>query len=461
MADCGLRPGRPLVIGFSGGPDSYALLHALHAAGWSLLVAHLDHGLRPESAADAKRAGEIAGGLGLPCFSERVNVAVAAESGGLGIEEAARMARYEFLFRVAGEQDAQAVAVAHNSDDQAETVLMHLLRGAGGAGLRGMSMRLLPNPWSAAVPLVRPLLNTSRAEVLEYCEQHGLDALIDSSNTDTTYFRNRLRHELLPLLEGYAPGIRTRLQQTAALLAADGELLERLTQEAWRRCLARRGPGFVGLQRAVLLQEPLAQQRAVLRRAAGDLRPDLRDLDFDAVERARAVIRGNKTAQQDWFGGLSILIEGDLVWLAEWDAQLPAEWPQAAERPMHIEAPGSVELAAGWRLTLSEAAPDLGQAQQNSDRFQTWVDMDAAGEELVLRRPRRGDRLRPIGLGGTQTLADLFTNAKLPRRARAAWPLLCRDEDIVWVPGYALAQPYRLQADTRRALHVELKKSSV
>lgn len=453
----GLDPARPSVLGFSGGPDSAALLHALHAAGWPLLVAHLDHGLRPESVAEARAAAETAAGYGLPFFTERADVAARAERAGQSIEEAARAARYEFLFRVAGQQGAQAVLTAHTADDQSETILMHLLRGAGPAGLRGMPARLLPNPWSEDIPLVRPLLQVSREEVLAYCSQHSLQPLHDPSNTDPAFFRNKLRHEMLPLMESYAPGFKRRLRQTGELLAADVALIDELTASAWRRCLAQRGPGFVGLQRTALQAEPLALQRGVLRRAAGELRPQQRDVSYAQVEHALEAIAAGHSVAQDWFAGLVVLVEGDMAWLAERKAELPAAWPQAPESAMHIEAPGSALLNGGWRLDLAEGEPPAGRAD-NADRYQAWLDLERSGAELTLRRPRPGDRIAALGLGGTQKLADLFTNEKLPRRARAAWPLLCKSDEILWVPGYRIAEPFRLQAGTRRALHARLSQ---
>jgi tRNA(Ile)-lysidine synthase len=459
---CGLALEKPVLVGFSGGPDSSALLHALQAQGYRVLVAHLDHGLRPESAEDARHAKRVADSYGVPFFTQRADVAALAKAGRLSIEEAAREERYRFLFRLAAEQGAQAVAVAHTADDQAETILMHLLRGAGPAGLRGMPPRMLPNPWSENIPLVRPLLGFGRNEVVDYCTANQLDVLHDVSNADTTFFRNRLRHDLLPLLETYAPGFRTRLQHSAELISADYALIETLSADAWRRCLSRRGANYLAFDRSTLLAEPLALQRGILRRALGELRPQQRDLDFESVERALKLIRVDPGAPQDWTAGLCVLNEGGVFWIADWQAELPVDWPQAPARAVHIEAPTRLELNSGWRLSLDEvdATGLQPRAEQNQDNYQAWLDFDASGDELLLRRPRRGNRFQPLGLSrGSIKLSDFFINEKLPRRARAAWPLLCNGEQIIWVPGYRLAQPVRLQAGSRRALHVQLARA--
>jgi tRNA(Ile)-lysidine synthase len=309
---------------------------------------------------------------------------------------------------------------------------------------------------------VRPLLSIWRNDVVDYCAANQLEVLHDPSNADTIFFRNQLRHELLPLLESYAPGFKTRLQHSAELIRADYALIETLSADAWRRCLSRRGANFLGFDRSALLAEPRALQRGLLRRALGELRPQQRDLDFDAVEHALKLIRLGSSAPQDWTAGLYVLIEGGTFWIADWQAELPVAWPQASAQPVHIEAPTHLELNSGWRLSLDEVDAEGLQprAKQNQDNYQAWLDFDASGDELLLRRPRRGDHFQPLGLSsGSMKLSDFFINEKLPRRARAGWPLLCKGEEIIWVPGYRLAQPVRLQAASRRALHVQLARA--
>ncbi|UYN90082.1 MAG: tRNA lysidine(34) synthetase TilS [Anaerolineales bacterium] len=444
-----MEPGKLLVLGFSGGPDSAAALHALHAAGWPLLAAHLDHGLRPESAQDAEAAAAMAAGYGVGFASRRVDVAARAGAEGQTIEEAARAARYAFLFELAHAQDAQAVVVAHHADDQAETIVMHLLRGAGPQGLHGMQAHWLPNPWSERVALVRPLLAASRADVLAYCQAHGLETLTDPSNQDPAYFRNKVRHELLPLLEQFAPGVKTRLVHTGELLAAEEAVLQAEGQAAWRRCLAAAGPSYVALQRSALQSQPLALQRRVLRRAAQALRPHSGELSFALVEQAREGLN-EEGGPYDWFEGLVILVEGERLWLAERSAQLPVAWPQAPEATVHLEAGVSVPLGPGWKLRLDEVQP---AAAPTGDVYEAWLDAERIGGELTLRRPRPGDRMALAQ--GTQKLSDVFINAKLPQRARAAWPLLCKGDEVVWAPGLRLAHGYVAQVGMP-ALHARV-----
>lgn len=452
-----LAPDGLLVVGFSGGPDSASLLHALHGLGrWPLLAAHLDHALRPASAAEAAAARRVAAGYGIAFASRRVDVAALARQHKQSLEAAARAARYAFLFELAEQHGAHAVLSAHTADDQAETLVMHLLRGAGAQGLQGMPAYWRPNPWSDRVALVRPLLETSRAAVLAYCKAHALAVQQDPSNHDPAFFRNRVRHTLLPAMEALAPGVKTRLAHSAAVQAAENEVLQAASEAAWQRCVARCAAGFIGLQRGALAAEPLAVQRRVLQRAASVLRPHRDALTFGLIEQARAALEG-QPGEQDWFDGLVLLVEGPQLWLAERDAlrrgQLPAAWPQAPQAQLALPTPADVTLGAGWRLRLRlQAAP----AAPAADAFQAWLDASLAAQ-LVLRRPQAGDRMALPN--GRQKLADLFINAKLPQRARAAWPLLCAGDAVVWAPGLRLAHGYAA-APGKAAVHAELLTGS-
>jgi len=460
QTECGLQSSDELVLGFSGGPDSLTLLHMLKQAGIKVIVAHFDHGLRTESAGEAQKAAEISRTYGFPFFTERGDVQALANEQSLSIEEAARELRYRFLFQVAAEQGTKAVAVAHNADDQGETVLMHLLRGAGSRGLRGMSYRLLPNTWSKTIPLVRPLLGIWRSEILEYCRVNDLHPVEDQSNLDTAYFRNRLRHELLPILEQFAPGFKNRLNQTSEIIGSEVDLLQSLRDEAWRSCLRQKGFDFIQLDRISLLEQPLPLQRLVIHRASQELRPELRDLEYKSVQSALEMAKRKISTPQDWVSGLCVLVEGDRLWIADWEADLPVDWPKGPETEMHIETPGSFDLSVGWKLELREGAVSASD-HNNPDPFQAWLDQDRLGEELILRRRRAGDRFQPLGIEkGSQKLSDFMINEKLPRRARDTWPLLCKGSDIVWVPGYRLAHPYRTRKDSRHALHVQLLQSN-
>ncbi|MGD9093773.1 MAG: tRNA lysidine(34) synthetase TilS, partial [Anaerolineales bacterium] len=208
---CYLNPDKLVLAGISGGPDSLCLFDLLQRLGYQVVVAHLNHHLRPESAAEAEVVQSLSEAAGYKVVIGVSEVKQYAEEHALSVEEAGRLLRYQFLFEKGREFGAHAVAVGHNADDQAETVLMHILRGSGLSGLRGMSYYSLPNPWSDRIPLVRPLLCVWREEIIVYLRERDIKPIIDASNLDTAYARNRLRHELIPTLETYNPAIRKAL----------------------------------------------------------------------------------------------------------------------------------------------------------------------------------------------------------------------------------------------------------
>lgn len=453
-----LPPGGLLLVGVSGGPDSLALLDALDALGFNLMVAHLDHGLRPESQAEADFVSAEAQKRELPCVSRRADAGAFAHSRGMSLEEAARHLRYQFLFREAEAAGAAAVAVGHTADDQVETVLMHLLRGAGLAGLKGMEVCSTNPAWHASIPLLRPLLGVWREEVVEYCAQRGLEPRFDRSNLDTTYYRNRLRHDLLPYLEEYNPRLRQLIWQMAETLTADYEVVEAETAAAWEACLAEEGEGYVMFSRPVFLAQFKGLQRGLVRRAIGGLYPGLRDVDFPAVERALAFVeKPTRSRGMDLIAGLKMGIDGDRFWIARWDSDvLEAHWPQIT-RAYSVRIPGETELESGWVLTAEQVPmnPEKREAAfANPDPFSAWLAGKVAGEEVVLRRRRPGDRFEPLGMEGHGLkLADFMINVKLPARAREGWPLLAVGEQVAWVPGYRPADPFRITEDTKTAVH--------
>jgi tRNA(Ile)-lysidine synthase len=462
---CLLSPEQPLLLGVSGGPDSLCMLDVLHKLGYNLIVCHLDHSLRSDSGTDSLSVQEFANERGVPFVLERFDVRVHAEELKTSIEEAARIKRYEFLFQAAMEYEAQAVAVGHNADDQVETVVMHLLRGAGLDGLKGMIYRSLPNAWSKNIPLVRPLLGVWREEILDYLEEKQLIPLQDSSNLDLQIYRNRLRHDLVPYLDGYKPGVRKRIWQMADLLAEDHFLLKRLTKDVMGNCILETNKDFVIIDHKALSVQPLGLQRRLLREAIARLRPDLRDIDYSAVERALDFVKEPSSSKQiDLVSGLRLVEEGNRLWLVNWDFDLPVDdWPQLSKNTeIQLTIPGEIQFANQWRLRC-DVIQDLdlarNEARKSGDLNIAWMDLEKLTEPVIVRSRVPGDRIKPIGMDGkSMKLTEFMINIKLPKRLRDGWPLVLSGGEIAWAPGLRLAHPYRLREQTKRILRMSLDK---
>jgi tRNA(Ile)-lysidine synthase len=467
---CFLSPENKVLVGVSGGADSLFLLDLLSRSNYPLIVAHLNHQLRPEADEDAQFVERITGRLGIPFVLGKEDVVAFAERSGLSIEEAARHLRYSFLFENAKQLGAQAVLVAHHADDQIETVLMHFLRGSGLAGLRGMQYRSLPNPWSNEIPLARPLLEIWREEIDAYLEDHKLEPIEDKTNRDTKIFRNRLRHELIPYLTSYNPGIRKVLFRMSQVLDADYEILEEIVDSAWDEICQEQGPGYTSFRFAALSTQPVGIQRYLIRKGISFLLPGLRDIDFHTVDRALDFIKvPTHSKRMELAAGMYILLEDELLWLANDTAVLPDRaWPQL---PLHdnncielsLDLTGNLLLGQRWRIEvdLQKSSRDsYRQALENPDMFQAWFDFEQVQFPLTIRCRQPGDRFHPAGMAGRSVkLSDFMINVKMPERARARWPLVYSASELIWVPGYRSAHSLLISDSTLQVLHLRLVRS--
>lgn len=461
---CRLAPDQPVIVGVSGGPDSLCLLDLLVRLGYPLIVAHFDHGLRLEAQEDARAVADVAAGYQLPFVTDRADVRALAASQKQTIEEAGRAARYRFLFDQARQVGAQAVAVGHNADDQVETVLMHLLRGAGLSGLKGMNFRSVLPEWDDRVPLVRPLLSTWREEVDAYCAERELSPRQDASNQDVTYYRNRLRRDLVPYLQSYNPRVKELIWRSAETLAGDAEIVTAVAQEAWVSCAPECGPGYQSLSLPVFRKLLPGLQRRVLRQAISRLRPGLRDVDFEAVERGVAfALSPASTGQMDFLQGLRLFIELDRLYLADWGADLPVEAYPQVETGWEglITVPGTLDLPHGWRITAEYIPIDsYPPAIPRDDPSEGWLDAETLDLPLLVHAPAPGIRFQPLGMAGRSLkLSDFWVNEKLPRRLRPGWPLVFSGDTLAWIPFYRPAHPFRVRESTRKAVRLIITRN--
>lgn len=464
---CELDIAKPVVLGVSGGPDSMCLLDVFIKAGYSVLAACLNHGLRSEADAEVHLVQQVAFSLGVDFRTKTVDTPKFAIEAGLSVEAAARQLRYEFLYAEAARINAQAIAVGHTADDQAETVLMHLLRGTGLAGLKGMDFRSFLMNMSTNIPLVRPLLTTWRSEIIEYCDQHNLSTAIDDTNQSINYFRNKLRLDILPYLARYQPNIRQNLVQMANILSTDYELLQNHVEAAWITCVVEQGQGYVALRRKDYITLPPAIQRYMLRKAMLLLRSGYQDIEFAMIERTRQSLKSATGYQTfDIGAGLQLKVEGKIVWLVRRDVNLPmGNWPAVlTDQVVDLPIPCSTELQNGWWLQadrLDARDITIQVTSREMDRFQALFDADLIRQPLYVRHRRPGDRLKPEGMDGkTVKISDLMINLKLPFRCRDNWPVVCSGENIIWVPGCRQSCIASIRGSTRLVVRLRLIQKS-
>jgi tRNA(Ile)-lysidine synthase len=454
-----IAPGSRVIAAVSGGSDSIALLHILReladAGELSLVgVAHFNHELRAAADADQRFVEEIAALLDRPCFAEREDVRARATSTGDSLELAARKARYEFYDRARRHYSADLVALGHTRDDQAETVLMRLMRGAGPRGLAGM------HPKNGQI--VRPLLDCRREGLRAWLGERRLRFVEDESNADVGIPRNRVRRELIPLLERrFNPAIvdvladqadvsrETWMWMEAAAADLEGQIVRRsTTSDAAAVC---------EIELAGLMRAPLAVRRALVWRLMTEVSGG-RSIAFDHVTSALRLMDERLGTRVDFPGhrleriGHCVVLTGRVAGAAGRPA---ADTPPNSFRfPLSI--PGEVTLpSAGW-VVSAQAAGGATVSNDGVDAVQVRFDGCAGGWAVRNRRP--GDRFRPVGLDGQKKLQDYFVDRKVARRQRDLVPLVVdADDRIVWVAGYGIDEAFRVTDRTQEVITLTLK----
>ena len=441
--------GETVVIGFSGGVDSLALLVALHELQYHLdcylHIAHLDHQLRPDSALDAEFVEQRANRLKLPFTINKIDVPSLVKHRKQSIEAVAREARYEFFETVCKQTGATKVALGHQRDDQAETVLINLLRGAALAGLRG----ILP---IRDGKFIRPLLQFSRIEIEKFVAEQGLKPREDSTNWNRDFLRNRIRLELLPLLKrDYNCNIQNTLAQNAGLLREESDYLEDVAHKAFNACLAEPPThDVVVLDRLIFLRQHPALRRRLLRLAIGKIQGDMKDLAFNHFESMLQLCEGEAPNRQ-------LKLPNDLEFLRAYNQLIiqraaskigEFEYKVAVSGDNHLPALNAVMTA-----TIVKASSDKA-SQMPSGKFQAVFDADEIQMPLKIRSRQSGDRFQPFGMAGTKKVKDFLIDAKVPRQVRQSTPILAAGDEILWVVGYRTSEKCKVRDRTKRVLHL-------
>ena len=443
------------MVAASGGPDSTALLRSLHRLRdeyrLTLHVAHLNHDFRgAEADHDAVFVQRLADGLGLPCSIDKQDpIAYQRERGVSSFEQAAREMRYAFLSAVAASVGATAIALGHTADDQAETVLLHLLRGSGLQGLRGMA-EVAEWPWPEPRPgplLFRPLMGVTKADAAAYCRELGQLYREDSGNYMWRFTRNKVRLDLMPKLSrDYNPRVREALTRLSRAAADEVDYVESELSRHWPNIVEERGDcDAVSLSVPALSALHPALQRHALRRAYTVIVGDARRLSERHVEAMLSLLRSEGGGRAiDLSRGVRVARKSDTLSLSRHagpQSPLPA---LVGEHTICLpQVPGeTVETTiGGWQLTLQVASP--GQptpcVEGETPQFAAQLNRDALGEVATVRTRRPGDRFQPSGMTGTKKLQDFFTDAKVPRERRDHVPLLVCESGIAWVVGHRVA----------------------
>jgi tRNA(Ile)-lysidine synthase len=485
-----IPPEEIVVVGVSGGADSVCLLHVLakwrKGLGIKLHIAHLNHQLRGvESEADAEYVSNLAGSLDIPITIDRQDVAAYRTERNCSIEEAARELRYAFLARVAKEVGANRIAIGHTRDDQVETILMHILRGTGITGLCGLApcspmaydsqgMSLPASPLSLRAKrsnllVIRPLLDITREETTSYCQEHQLDPRIDSSNLSLSFFRNRLRLQLLPLLRQYNPSVDQALLRLADIAKEDSVLIEQQASGLWDE-VARQENNTIYLDKKQIASLPIALQRQLLRVAVTKLAGDVRDIEASHIEAARSLL--NKPASKRISLPHGLICHGGYDELVIASTAKQSQLPPCPFPPLSgkfpLKVPGQT-VFPGWKVIASivrERAASLSSRGALNTSARTYqrnlvahFDLQKTGMKLFVRQRRPGDRFQPLGMSMPKKLYEFMVDAKIPHSWRSHIPIVCSPQQIIWVVGWRIDDRVKTTEASQEILRLEFIKS--
>jgi len=448
--------GCKVVVAVSGGPDSVALLHILYLLkdelGLSLHVAHLNHMFRgAESEGDALFVADLAKRYGLPATVESRNVPAYRDQNRLSGQVAAREVRYRFFCETANRVEASKVALAHQADDQAETVLINFLRGAGTTGLKGI-------PSVRDGFYIRPLLTVRRTEIERYCDEMDLPFRQDSSNIKPVYTRNRVRLKLMPLLEReYNPGLVPTLLRLAEICREEDGYLEEQAEKAFCDALGENTVGRVVLRLDSFNGNPVAIQRRVLRRVWRTLTGGLRDLSFQHNEAVLALLHGDAT-------GSRAVLPGNVVAVRSYNT---LEFIREQGKPgvpyyiYPLKVPGVTYIPELDSTVYATLTPRItGGEPKSLPPAEALLDYAKLPPQLFVRRRLEGDVFYPYGQVSELKLKDFFMKQKVPREERDRIPLVSTPGEIVWVGGMRTGERWKVDEDTVRVLHLKLVEGS-
>ena len=443
-----------LLVAVSGGPDSVCLLLVLtrlrDVLGIALHIAHLNHKLRgAESDNDAEYVLQLARKLELPVTIDELDVGKYRTKHGGTVEEAAREVRYDFLTKTAKSVGTDAAAVGHTRDDNIETILMHLIRGTGTRGLRGLQPATRWKSSVGTLEVLRPLLEINRKEILDYCYANGYEPRLDSSNQSLAPLRNRIRQQLIPLMAGYNEQVGEALLRNARIADDEFDFLDRAASEL-RESIVETRENVIILDKNGFLGLPPALRRHLLRRSIEILSGSLKDIEVRHIELILDALDLQAGKQLSLPEGLVFIVEYDRFLLTREAASLSPLPDLDSEYRLNV--PGETEFP-GWKVTAGSISP--GQKEDTSNNYVAYFDHEKVGNELFVRPRKTADRFYPLGMDQSKKVGEFMIDVKIPRTWRKRVPVVCSPEQIIWLAGYRIDDRVKVTDGTRQVLRLE------
>ena len=457
-----ISPHETILAGVSGGPDSICLLHVLICLSqkWPMRIgiAHLNHGLRAGSAElEADFVRELAEHLKLPFFYKKADVQKAAKIEKKSIEETGRLHRYRFFNEIADSHGFDKIALGHHRDDNAELILMNLLRGGGPSGLSGIP--------PTRDRIIRPLIRISRSAIIRYLTESNLEYMTDQSNADPAFLRNKIRHKLLPALkQEYNPNIAATLNRLADIFRAEEQWLDTIVEHSLDHITISTRKNELVLAAGSLKKLPLGHLRRILRAGINQIKGDLRRIRLSQIDAAIDLLYAKKsTAWIDLPDQIRLEKKTNRLIIRRESEVLRSLTP-AQELPVYHYTIHLADLPV--RLWMPEIRKTLAISNRQPNDFPDWpqkdqsvefLDFDRLRFPLTIRNPEPGDRFVPIGMTGKQKIKEYFINNKVPKQERAFYPVVLSNHQIIWLAGQRIADAVKVTPASQRLIRAELK----
>ncbi|MFS1510832.1 tRNA lysidine(34) synthetase TilS [Chengkuizengella sp. SCS-71B] len=454
--------GERIIVALSGGPDSMALLHILHtlSSNWNfkLIAVHINHQFRGiEADQEETLVQQWCNELQVPCEIGKIDVPAYIEQTGKNAQVAAREKRYEFLYQIAEQYSSSKITLAHHADDQAETILMRLIRGTGPEGLTGISMRRMEN----RMQFIRPLLRIYKSEILSYCHQNQLKYTQDSSNLQKKYFRNEIRLDVIPYLKKYNHKLEQSLNRLSDMMTEEQSYLEQETDKYFKKIIKKNNYGFY-FSRKTFISLHIALQRRLIKLILSYLCSGHYSFEYKTIEICRVAIEQNRTST------MHLDISEQIFFIREYDQVEFSNQKKIQENlsfSYKVEE-NTTQLEVFEANLLFEFAAesasksDLDSLIKGQSNTEVIFDMNQLIFPLSIRNRKPGDRIKLKGLNGTKKVKDIFIDEKIPPSMREKIPLLVdAKQQVLWIPGIRVSSHAEMEEKTSRILHIQYKNS--
>jgi tRNA(Ile)-lysidine synthase len=460
--------GDTVLVGVSGGPDSICLLHVLFVLkeelDIKLYAAHINHMLRGEFAdEDQEYVSRFCSHLNIDLFTKKYNIKDIAAKKRISLEEAGREVRYSFFELCSLKINANRIAVGHNKNDQAETILMNIIRGTGIEGLKGMDY--------CRNKVIRPLLDTNREEIEKYCEEHKLNPRIDSTNYESIYTRNMVRLKLVPYIDHlFNTKVVDTIYRMSLLIRDEYDFMDYYTETQYEKSIANINKNSVCLFTREISENHIAIAKRIIRRAITDVKGSLKDIESIHIQDVYSLCtEGRAGAEIHLPGGMRVSKSYDTVKIF---------YPNQDNAPVDFEVsvniPGSTTVKQ-YNFLINASIIDISLINSTERNVNNEVenykkimynsliqffDYDKLSTGINIRNRRNGDVFFPYKSNGTKKLKEFFIDNKIPRNIRSSIPLIAMGNEIVWIVGYKISDKYKVTENTKRVLKLEYIKSN-